>query len=41
MSKYDATYVRREVVGRRGNRLDDAVEFAKNLVITCELVKKL
>jgi hypothetical protein len=40
MSRFDATYVQRGVVERRGNRLDDAVGLAEKLVIMYELVKK-
>jgi hypothetical protein len=41
MSRYDATYVQREVFGRRGNRLSGAIEPTEKLVIIRELVKKL
>jgi len=41
ISRFDATYVRREVVEGRGNRLDDAVGLAEKLVIMHELVKKM
>jgi hypothetical protein len=41
MSSYDATYVRRGVIGRRGNYLDGVIALAEKLVIIHELVKKL
>lgn len=41
MSKFDATYVQRGVVEKRGNYLNDAVELAEKLVIMHELVKKM
>jgi hypothetical protein len=41
MSRYDATCVQRGVIGRRGNRLRDAIGLAKKLVITYELVEKI
>jgi hypothetical protein len=41
MSKYDATYVKRGVIERRGNRLDGTVELVEKLVTTRELVMKL
>jgi hypothetical protein len=41
MSRYDATYVQREVIGRRGNRLRDAIGLAEKLVIIYELVEKI
>ena len=41
MSRYDATYVRRGVFERRGNRLGSIIELAEKLVIMRELVKKL
>jgi hypothetical protein len=41
MSKYDATYVRRGVVVRKGNHLDSTVGSVEKLAIMRELVKKL
>ena len=41
MSRYDATYVRRGVVVRRGNRLGGTIGSVEKLVIMRELVKKL
>ena len=41
MSRYDATYVRRGVVVRRGNRLGGTIGFIEKLVTIRELVKKL
>ena len=39
MSRCDATYVQKGVVGTRGNRLDGAVALAERLAIMRELVK--
>jgi hypothetical protein len=41
MSRCDATYVRRGVIERRGNRLGGAVGLVGKLVIMRELVKKM
>ncbi len=41
MSRFDATYVQKGVLRRRGNRLGGAVEPAEKLVIIRELVKKI
>jgi hypothetical protein len=41
MSRYDATYVQREVIERRDNRLRDAIGLTEKLVITYELVEKI
>jgi hypothetical protein len=41
MSRYDAIYVRRGVVIRRGNRLSDIVGSVEKLAIMREHVKKL
>ena len=41
MSRFDAICVRKGVVGRRGNCLDDVVALAERLAIIRELAKRL